>query len=149
MKRPIIAGLLLLTAGILYAKSPAYNTLSPQTLSPGTVIQVWNAESPTPGNGTTAASQQVEIFCSANGSCPFGVDGKFSGAPGAFEIDVQVSAVDSDTNYQTVSNGNITTVDATNNTFHFDGTLVTAKFARVLMRSRTNAVSVTATFTGG
>lgn len=149
MKRKVITLLVLLAAGILYARASVYNTLSPQTLSPGTVIQVFNAETPTPGTGTTAASQQVEIFCSANGMCPFAVDGKFSGAPGAFEVDVQVAAVDSDTNYQTVSNGNVTTVDATNNTFHLDGTLVTAKFGRLLIRSRTNAVSITAFFTGG
>lgn len=151
MKIRILAVTVLLAAGVLFAaQPPAYNTLAPQDLSPGTVVQVWNAETPTPGNGTTAASQQVLLFCSANGSsCPFGVDGKFSGAPGVFEVDVQVASTDSDTNYQTVSNGNITTVDATNNTFHFDGTLVAAKFGRLLLRSRTNSVTVTATFTGG
>jgi hypothetical protein len=71
-------------------------------------------------------------------------DRLFSGAPGAFEIDVQVSDVDVDTQYQTCANGNITTVDATNQTFHFDGSTVLATFVRLLLRSRTNAVNVTA-----
>ena len=68
------------------------------------------------------------------------VNGLFSGAPGAFEVDVQVSDVDTDTRYQTISGGNITTADATNNTFHLDGTWTGAKFARLRMLSRTNAV---------
>jgi hypothetical protein len=72
------------------------------------------------------------------------VTGFFSGAPGSFEIDVQVSDVDADAQYQTCANGNITTVDATNNTFHFDGSTVLATFVRLLMRSRTNAVNLSA-----
>ena len=149
MRRKLFACLILIVAAAVYARPSAYNTNAPQDLSPGVVINVWNAETPTPGTGTTAASQQVALFCSANGTCPFGVDGKFSGAPGAFEVDVQVAATDSDTNYQTVVNGNITTVDSTNNTFHFDGTLVAGKYGRLLLRTRTNSVSITATFTGG
>ena len=126
---------------------PVYNASSPTLLQPGQVITLWSAETPTPGTGTTAASQQVALALPA-GHGGFAIDGKFSGAPGAFEVDVQVAAVDSDTNYQTVSSGNITTVDSTNNTFHFDGKTVKAKFVRLLMRSRTNSVSVTATVTG-
>ena len=126
---------------------PVYNASSPTLLQPGQVITLWSAETPTPGTGTTAASQQVALALPA-GHGGFAIDGKFSGAPGAFEVDVQVAAVDSDTNYQTVSSGNITTVDSTNNTFHFDGTTVKAKFVRLLMRTRTNSVSVTATVTG-
>ena len=66
-------------------------------------------------------------------------------APGAFEVDVQVAQVDSDTNYQTISNGNITAADSTNNGFHLDVPRENARFARLLLRSRTNAVSITAT----
>jgi hypothetical protein len=145
MKKQLV--LLLLCASATFAS--VYNTTNPVSLQPGSVVNVWNAETPTPGNGTTAASQQVELYCTQNAGCPFGVDGKFSGAPGAFEVDVQVAASDSDTNYQTCSNCNITTVDSTNQTFHMDAVLVTAKYARLLMRTRTNAVSITATFTGG
>jgi hypothetical protein len=129
---------------------PAYNAGSPIFLTSGNAVQVWNAETPTPGNGTTAASQQVSMVATnGRAGTPFSVDGKFSGAPGAFECDVQVATIDADANYQTISNGNITTVDSVSNTFHLDAVLVNARFARLLMRSRTNSVSVTAYFTGG
>jgi len=137
----------LLLVSSFFFPPPVYNAGSPLYLSAGQVLTVWSAETPTPGNGTTAASIQVALpLSSLTGG--FAVDGKFSGAPGTFEVDVQVAAVDADTNYQTVANGSITTVDSTNNTFHFDGTTVKAKFVRLLMRSRTNSVSVTATITG-
>jgi hypothetical protein len=120
---------------------PVYNAGSPIQLAG--VYVAWNGETPTPGNGTTAASQQVQINTSGP-SKTFFVDGHFAGAPGAFEVDVQVASNDADTDYQTVANGNITTVDSTNNTFHFDGTLVNTRFVRLLMRSRTNSVAITA-----
>src|SRR5437660_1303789 len=125
-----------------------YGTQIPiPSTAPGQTITVWNAETPAPGNGTTAASQQVGLSTNPrSGASPFGVDGKFSGAPGAFEIDVQVAATDSDTQYQTISNGNVTTVDSTNNTFHLVAPQENARFARLLMRSRANSVSITASF---
>lgn len=129
---------------------PVYNAQNPINCAPGQVVNVWSAETPTPGTGGNSASQQVALQALGTRSgSPFSVDGKFSGAPGAFEVDVQVAAADSDTNYQTCSNCNITTVDATNQTFHLDAVLVNAKYARLLMRSRTNSVTITATITGG
>lgn len=129
---------------------PVYNALPPIALDSGVVVTVWNAETPTPGNGTISASQQVALqIKNAKSGAPFSVDGKFSGAPGTFEVDVQVAATDSDQNYQTCSNCNITSVDSVNNTFHLDAVLVNAKFARLLLRSRANSVSITASFTGG
>ena len=124
---------------------PAYSASTiPFTISPGDSVQVWNAEQPVAGNGGASASSQVALVFRGTGSPGFGVTGFFAGAPGVFEIDVQVSDVDADAQYQTCANGNITSVDATNNSFHFDGSLVVAKFVRLLMRSRTNAVNVTA-----
>jgi hypothetical protein len=130
---------------------PVYNATTPAPVAvTGQPINVWTNETPTPGNGTTAASQQLALSNSGQKpGTPFSVDGKFSGAPGAFEVDVQVAAVDSDTNYQTCSNCNITTVDSTNQTFHLDAVLVNAKFVRLLMRSRANSVTITAIVTGG
>lgn len=129
---------------------PVYNAQAAIPLSSGQVVNVWNAETPTPGTGGNSASQQVALASTPlRPGTPFSVDGKFSGAPGAFEVDIQVASTDSDTNYQTCSNCNITAVDATNNTFHWDLVLVNAKFARLLMRTRTNSVSITATITGG
>jgi hypothetical protein len=94
-------------------------------------------------NKTSAISSQGEG--NQWGVTPFSVDGKFSGAPGTFGVDVQVSQVDSGANYQTISNGNVTAVDSTNNTFHLDVPRKNTKFARLLMRARTNAVCITAT----
>lgn len=129
---------------------PVYNASPAQTLNSGDVVTVWSAETPTAGNGTAAASQQVALLTkNGRAGSPFSVDGQFSAAPGSFEVDVQVSATDSDTSYQTCSNCNITTVDSTNQTFHLDAVLVNAKFARLLMRTRTNSVSITAKITGG
>jgi len=124
---------------------PAYNnSSSPSAIWPGDFAQVWNAEQPAPGSGGASASQRVALGTKEGGPGGFSVTGFFSGAPGSFEIDVQVSDVDADAQYQTCANGNITTVDATNNTFHLDASGVLATFVRLLMRSRTNAVNVTA-----
>jgi len=130
---------------------PAYNSLIPApSTSRGIADPLWTAETPTPGNGTTAASQQYGMVSRPGVlGTPFSVHGKFSGAPGVFEIDVQVADTDSDTEYQTISGGLISTVDSTNNTFHFDATTTNARFMRLLMRSRTNSVSITATVTAG
>lgn len=107
-------------------------------------------ETPTPGNGGSSASQQFALMAEiAKNGTPFSVDGQFAGSPGAFEVDVQVASIDSDTFYQTISGGNITTVDATNNTFHLDATLTNARFVRLLMRTRTNSVAVWATVSAG
>jgi hypothetical protein len=130
---------------------PVYNATTPIAIGPGQVVTLWSAETPTPGNGTTAASQQVALSLpAAHGG--FAIDGKFSGAPGVFEVDVQVAAVDSDTNYQTCGGAvvtcQVTSVDSVNNTFHVDCTNVKAKFVRLLMRTRANSVSITATITG-
>jgi len=135
---------------LLIFGQPVYNAAPPQSLNSGDVATVWSAETPTPGTGNAAASQQVALTIKGSrAGSPFSVDGQFSAAPGAFEVDVQVSATDSDTSYQTCSNCNITTVDATNQTFHLDAVQVNAKFARLLMRTRTNSVTITAKITGG
>jgi hypothetical protein len=67
--------------------------------------------------------------------------GKFDGAPGAFEVDIQFSDIDVDTQYQTAANMNITTVDAINFTFRAS-IQDQAHFFRMLLRSRTNAVNL-------
>jgi hypothetical protein len=146
MKRKTLfaATLILMTAASTFAL--VYNGLStPPLLQPGDVFIVWNSDSPTPGNGTTAASQQVVLQPGrGDGVTPFSVDAQFSGAPGAFEVDVQVASKDSDTSYQTCSNCNITTVDSTNNTFTLQVPGNMSPFVRLLMRSRTNSVSIIA-----
>lgn len=129
---------------------PAYASLATvgggQSIEPGQFVTVWSAETPTPGNGGAAASQAVPISQAegTTGLAGISADGQFSGAPGAFEVDFQVSNVDVDTAYQTVNGGNVTAVDAVNFTFHIDAPYANCLFARLLMRSRTNAVSITA-----
>jgi hypothetical protein len=128
---------------------PAYVAGSPTQLSYGQVFTVWNGEQPAPGGGGASASSAAFLLAlSTKSGTPFGVDIKFAADPGVFEIDIQVAAVDSDTNYQTVQNGVVNAVDPTNHTYHFDF-FGTARFARLLMRTRTNAVNVTASLTGG
>jgi len=123
---------------------PVYNAaVIPKSVAPGDVETVWNAETPAPGNGGASASAQVALV-QAGGSSSCHFDGKFSGAPGAFEVDCQGADVDADGNYQTFSGLNITSVDSVNNTFHAE-VITDVRFVRMLMRSRTNAVSITAT----
>ena len=139
----------LLLFGVSLDAEPVYNATAAPIIQSGQYYTVWSAETPTPGNGTTAASQQVALQSQpGKNGMPFSVDGKFSGAPGAFEIDVQVAAQDADANYQTCSNCAITTVDTVNNTFHLDYS-GTTRFMRLLLRVRANTVSITATVTGG
>src|SRR5580704_19134188 len=122
---------------------PAYtNTTPPSAIWPGDSAQVWNADQPAAGSGGASASSRLALGMQRGSPGGFSVTGFFSGAPGAFEIDVQVSDVDADAQFQTCANGNITSVDATNQTFHFDGSTVLDTFVRLLMRSRANAVNI-------
>lgn len=130
---------------------PAYTAAHSYILSilPGDAVQVFNAEQPAPGTGGASASQAVSIPLTPGKSTDLGVDGFFSAAPGAFEIDVQVALNDVDAQYQTIANGTINAVDATHFTFHFDAANVTARFIRLLVRTRTNGVNVTASIRRG
>jgi hypothetical protein len=145
MRRFLAVLILLIVPAVLFAG--AYGSGNPITLYPGTAVTVWNAETPTVGNGASAASIPVVFGPSSSNRAPgFSVSGQFSAAPGAFEIDVQVSDVDSNTSYQTISGGAITSVDSSNQTFHLDAPYTTCRFARLVMRVRANAVTVTADF---
>src|SRR5260370_13213669 len=98
---------------------PAYsNTLPPTAIWPGDFAQVWSAEQPAPGNGGASASQRLALGSKEGGPGGFSVTGFFSGAPRAFELDVQVSDADADAQLQTSGIDNITSLDATNQTFH-------------------------------
>lgn len=123
---------------------PQYKTQSSITsLLPGDSYQVWNAEQPLAGIAGVSTSERVALARSPQANQDaLAVDGFFSGAPGAFEIDLYVSNT-TDTDAAYVLAGQITAVDANNN-FHGDF-LTTAKFVRLAMKSRTNAVNVTAT----
>ena len=124
-----------------YGSSSSLNSLTQ-----GDSAQVWNAEQPVAGAGGASASIAVALVTAPGLQNGINFQGFFSGAPGAFEIDVQGSDVDIDTQYQTLPNGNITSVDAVNQTFLFEDPNCSKKFVRALMRSRANAVNVTANF---
>jgi hypothetical protein len=124
-----------------------YGTLPPSALGLGESIVVWNAEQPAIGTGGVSASQQIAAARSKGNPQGICFEGFFAAAPGAFEIDVQGAMNDIDAQYQTLPNGNITTVDATNQTFLFEDSSSRWRFYRALMRARANAVNVTAQFT--
>lgn len=126
---------------------PAYNA-NPAlyAIAPGDSVQVWNAEQPVAGSGGASASQQIAAFYAQGIGSGISFKGFFSAAPGVFELDVQASDVDADAQYQTLPSGNITTVDAVNQTFLYEDVNANHKFYRALMRTRTNAVNVTANF---
>ena len=124
-----------------------YATPCQYSIGPGESLQVWNAQAVPAGNGagTLSASMQVApVRVPGENGTSFSVDGFFSAAPGVFEIDVQVAAVDLDGQYQTCAGGQINSVDAVMQTFHFVGNAENARFVRLLMRTLTNAVNVTA-----
>jgi hypothetical protein len=133
------------TSATLVPTDPVILHQAPDTGGTGTAISV-AYETPTAPQAGQAFALAGPLSLSS--SFGFAVDGKFSGAPGAFEVDVQCAEIDADANYQTLSGFNITTVDATNNTFHADCTLNTAKFARARLLSRTNSVGLVVVIRG-
>jgi hypothetical protein len=101
-----------------------------------------------PASGT--ASQAFALASVGDMSTtPYGffVDGIWQAAP-TFELDIQVAAVDSPTQYQTILNGNIVAADGTNFTFHWDAAQTGAKFARLFMRTNTGSLGVIARIRG-
>lgn len=134
---------------------PSFSSISSyvQSLQPGQTIVVFNAEQPAAGSTSASASVPVSIAGSKNGA-PVGlaVDLSFSAAPGAFEVDVLVADVVlvagaiSFTGFTLLNGGAITAVDANNNA-HLELPNVTARFICLLIKTRTNAVNLTARIT--
>lgn len=107
------------------------------------VYTLWNSETPNPGSGGSSASSEVGLPLDNE---PWSINGFFSGDPGVFEIDIQAAGQNIDSEFQTIANGNMTSVDPINYTFHFSSA-TKARFIRLLMRTRTNSVAVTARMT--
>src|SRR5260370_7325386 len=106
---------------------PSYsNAWPPRAIWPGDFAQVWNAEQPAPGSGGASASQRVALGMKEGGPGGFSVTGFFSGAPGSFEIAVQVTDVDAHAQYQTCANGHLTPIHPTNQPSHFNLSTVLA-----------------------
>lgn len=99
---------------------------------------LWTGEQPAPGNGGASASYPVKL---PDEQASFWIEGFFDGAPGVFEIDIQASSVDADTEYVTLPGGVINAVNV-NNAFRLDVVNLRVTYIRALMKTRTNAVNV-------
>ena len=125
---------------------PNYKTLTlPPALYPGDSYTVINGE--TPASGT--ASERVALAAHEdNAHAPkLSVSVSFAGAPGAFEIDVQLSDSDSDQAF-VAETTTITAVNANNQArLEFPNTVV-GRFARLYTKTaNANSVPCTATIT--
>jgi hypothetical protein len=108
-------------------------------LIPGDLPQtLWNAEARVAGDFSPAVclSKKDESHPGT-----VSIEGFFSGAPGAFEIDLQTSDTDADGMYQQEGLG--ITVANSQNAFRGEFMSVSANFARVNLKSLGNAVNIT------
>lgn len=134
------------TTATLVPNDPVILHQAPDTGGTGTAIGIqYETPAVPPQAGQAFALNGTMLLAGPFG---FAVDGKFSGAPGVFEVDIQGADVDADANYQTLSSLNISTVDATNQTFHADCTWNVLKFVRVRLLTRTNSVGFVCTIRG-
>lgn len=116
-------------------------------LEPGDSVLVFNADSPTAGAVANAAGANngasLAVATQRAGGQPYGESWEiaFSGAPGAFEVDVQHADTDADANYVNVNS--VTAVNA-NNACRIELPSCWSKFSRLYVKTLTNAVTVTA-----
>jgi hypothetical protein len=103
----------------------------------------WNQETVATGNLSIA----FEIYRVSRSHYPWGlsVEVTFSGAPGAFEVDIMGANSDLLANY--VQLGNITTANATNVGRWDMPTNMWPKFIAAYLKTLTNAVSITCAVT--
>lgn len=112
----------------------------PGALYPGDKGQCFNAEQPAVPQASISFAIGPGVY--ENYPQSASVEGFFSGAPGAFEIDLQTADTDADAFYTSEAT-TITAVSA-NNTFRAEYPSIKAKFARLLLKTRTNGVNLTA-----
>lgn len=116
---------------------PAYGSAPPGTSST-LGGAVWNNEA------IIAGAKSIPIAMSRSGNLPncVSVQVEFAADPGAFAIDLQVADTDADKYYVTKATLNT----GLNPTFvgRMEVTNLVAKFARLKMVTKTNAVNVTA-----
>lgn len=132
-------------------------TPSPTTATLAPLDDVLLHQAADTGGAGTAVSMQFESPAAPQAGTAFGlmpapsvgqiaggfsVDGLFSAAPGVFEVDIQVAQADVDSLYQTISGGNLNSVDPTNQTFHLDAPTAQGNFVRGRILTRTNAVGL-------
>ena len=121
---------------------PAYGSATPITLEAGRAATVWSAE--TLSLPSAAKSLAVALRRHANMPNCFSVEILFAATPGAFSVELQTSDTNDDTCFVTKT----TLSSGLNSSFvgRIEVTNAVAKFARLNMATRTNAVAVTARF---
>jgi hypothetical protein len=126
---------------------PAYNAQSPPfSVAPGDgplTPPLINSGDPVYANAPFAGQQFVLTGERPSPTTKLRFRGTFSGAPGAFEVDVQEADADSANNYVSIAGASATAVDA-NNQFYIDvidGAV--GPFFRPYVKSLANNVTLT------
>jgi len=89
------------------------------------------------------ASIAVNLDAREGGPAPgVFIEGQFSGAPGAFEVDIQESDTDIDADYILPTNATYKITAVVGNVFRADIIPTGGRFMRAVLVSRTNAVSL-------
>lgn len=116
----------------------------PVAIYPGDSQTVFSAEQPV----IPQASDRVHLALGPWENYPpsVSIEGFFSGAPGAFEIDIQDADTDADAFYQTVPSAGVISAVSTNNTFRAELVPIKGKFVRAYLKTRTNGVNLTLRF---
>jgi len=126
---------------------PAYsNTFSPNSIDAGDSVTVWATADGNLISGTK--TQRVALVQRADGGATklsFRV--LFSGAPGAISLQLQTADFDTDADYSSEGSP-VTTLNQGGNEARGEVTLVSARFARILAGTVTNAVTATIDITG-
>ena len=121
---------------------PLYGSSTPITHTTGKPSTAWNNETLT--LPTQAKSQAIYLKRNANLPNCLSVEVQFSASPGAFQIDVEVADTDADGFY--IKSGSGLSALGAGNVGRLEITNLVAKFVRLKMATRTNAVAVTANF---
>ena len=126
---------------------PAYsNTGSPSSIDAGDSANVWATADGTLASGTK--TQRVALVQRADGGATkVSFRAAFSAAPGAISLQLQTADFDNDADYSSEGSP-VTTLNAAGNTARGETTLVSARFARILATTVTNAVTASADITG-
>lgn len=123
---------------------PAYsNTFVPASIDAGDVQSVWTTADGNLVSGTK--TQRVALVQRGDGGATkLAIQIIFSGAPGVISLQPQTSDTDNDADYQ--SEGSALATLGNNNEVRAEFTLMSARFARLLATTVTNAVNATVNF---
>lgn len=123
---------------------PAYsNTFVPSSIVRGDLQIVWVTADGNLTSGTK--TQRVALAELPNGAAKkLSIQIIFSGAPGVISLQPQTSDTDNDADYQ--SEGSALAAVGNNNEVRAEFPSITAKFARLLATTVTNAVTATVNF---